>query len=239
MPRLPLVVFAAVSAGLLAGSPVAAQGPRPAADRALAAPAGRDTGTTAPAAPRALPPSALTGRTPILSEIAVGEHAGPFYVTLAEGGVYRLQLLQAGGTRSTLGENTVSNAHWLLDDEVTPDLGVTVTPLAKNWPPLQLLRPLDAGYRSVGGLDLLLRPRRSGEYRIDATSTEGATLLIRVVRQDADEVEFACLRERQEGEPRAACGEMHLARRSLNPLGILTRPLAVLLFVAVGALLGS
>ena len=133
----------------------------------------------------------------------------------------------------------MSNAHWLLDDGAPPFAGVTVTPRAAGGPPVQFLLPLDAGARAVGGLELLLRPLRSGEYHIDATAPAGATLLIRVIRQDADEVEHACIRERDAGDAGTACAEWHAARRSNNRFGPLTRPAAVLLFVAAWMLLGT
>jgi hypothetical protein len=229
---------AALSLSLLLAREAVAQGARSGTDASLATVAWADTGAARARAARALPPSALTGRTTVLSEVALGEYAGPYFLTLSGGSVYRLELLKEGGAGGPLDDAAASNAHWLLDAEATPWEGITVTPRIKSWPPVQILLPLDAGVRSVGGLDLLLRPARSGEYRIDATSARGATLLIRVVRQDADEVEHACVRERDAGNPLAACAELHAARRSLNPLGILTRPLAILLFVAAGALLG-
>ena len=238
MRHLPHIACAALSVSLLVAGEAAAQGVRNGSASTPVTAARSDSSAVRPMSARALPPSALNRRAMVLSEIALGEHAGPYFVTLSGGSAYRLEVLAAGGAGGPLDDDAVSNAHWLLDAEAPPWEGVTVTPRIKNWPPVQILLPLDAGVRTVGGLDFILRPTRSGEYRIDATSARGATLLIHVVRQDADEVEHACVREHDAGEPLAACGELHAARRGLNRFGVLTRPLALLLFVAAGALLG-
>jgi hypothetical protein len=238
MPHLSAVACVALSVSLFAAGSAESQGTRSDPAGVLAAAAWADTGAARAKAARPLPPSALTGRTMVFSGTALGEITGPSFVTLSGGSVYRLEVLMAGGAGGPLDDAAVSNAHWLLDTECPPSEGVTVTPRNKNWPAVQILLPLDAGVRSVGGLDLLLRPVRSGVYRIDATSARGATLLIHVFRQDADEVEHACVREHDAGGPAAGCSELHAAQRSLNPYGPVTRDVVVLLFAAAVALLG-
>lgn len=191
------------------------------------------------ASPAPTPAQTLAGRTLILSETIAGGRSAPLYVTLAAGTVYRLELVPTGMPGGELGLARVQNAHWLLDAEVTPQVAVTVTPRVDGRPPAQILLPLDRG--SVGdpaGLSLLLRPVASGEYRLDAQAFGSATLLLRVVRQDADNVEWACVAEHDAGQPAAACGELHAARRALNPFGRLTLPVTVAAFVLVVSLLG-
>ena len=157
MPHWSHIARASLVRSLLGTGEAAAQGARSGPAGVLAAAAWADTGTVRAKTARPLPPSALAGRTMVFSGTALGEFTGPSFVTLSGGSVYRLEVLMAGGDGGPLEDAAVSNAHWLLDAESTPAEGVTVTPRNKNWPAVQILLPLDAGVRSVGGLDLLPR----------------------------------------------------------------------------------
>ncbi len=229
MPRRSSVLLLLLVA--LGVSLARAQGP-------AAVPAGA-AGLAAHLRPEALPPSALAGRTLLLSETIVGEHAAPLDVVLAGGGVYRLEILPTPGPYLHPSAEFVTNSHWQVENEAQPCFGVSVRPRETGGRPLQILSAPDAGVQAVGGLELILRPRQAGAYRVDATVCGATTLLLRVVRQDADDVDRACVRERDAGGPGRACAERHAARRSLSRFGPLFAPVSVLLVLAAGALLGT